>query len=714
MFELTDFLLSKTNIGIKYYFFIFFDGFLLIIPPILTIFLSLATAFAMLRLKHKNILGIHPNTILSAGRATVCCFDKTGTLTTNDIEVKGHYPTREIEGTGIDYKLLASCHTVSKLNNVLVGDALDIQMLNYSKWTYSIGMNNREINFSVSKGNETLNIYKVFEFRSEFMRMSVIVKDLKQNKTFVFTKGAPEVIRKICLEKTIPKEFDERLKNFTMQGLRILGMSYRELPFDLPVSEIAKMTREETESNLNFIGFLVSENKLKSDTAQCLEKLKAADFELKIISGDNPLTTVQVSRDANIISQKDSVMLITIDDSQKLNVQIVEKENKTENLVKFGNEENKDNQGDQSNKGSIEDINAAEDNRIINLINYVLENSEDKQIAVTGSVYKYIKNAKTKNSSEKVAFKKLENLVIEKCKIYSRMKPEQKSEVVIDQQSRNLAVVMVGDGANDCSALKQADVGISFSEADSSFCAPFSSLGTSIDCVEKVLLEGRGTILNCVEIFKFIMASGMFGYFANCVLISRWTRTNDMQSVYKNFLNINPKQVFYTLSPPLDKITKDKPPYDLTQKVNILSIFGQSFIGCAGLLCVWYNLFSQSFYSFTANPALDSNGNFITDTQEAATLLLTINILLCFSNYAFLYTAPFKKQIFYNLPLFVFQLLSLGYNTAVVFSNSLGSWLGYTSFPSSFNTTIFLISWGFGLLMIVYEICLKWILKEAE
>ena len=91
-----------------------------------------------------------------------------------------------------------------------------------------------------------------------------------------------------------------------------------------------------------------------------------------------------------------------------------------------------------------------------------------------------------------------------KTQIFARMSPDEKNEVVERLQSLGYTVLMCGDGANDCSALKAADVGISLSEAEASVAAPFTSSTPDIGCVIEVIKQGRAALVTSFSCFKFM------------------------------------------------------------------------------------------------------------------------------------------------------------------------------------------------------------------
>ena len=59
-------------------------------------------------------------------------------------------------------------------------------------------------------------------------------------------------------------------------------------------------------------------------------------------------------------------------------------------------------------------------------------------------------------------------------------------------------VGMCGEGANDCAALKVADVGISLSQAESSIAAPFTSNIPNIECVITLIREGKASLTTTI------------------------------------------------------------------------------------------------------------------------------------------------------------------------------------------------------------------------
>jgi cation-transporting ATPase 13A3/4/5 len=71
--------------------------------------------------------------------------------------------------------------------------------------------------------------------------------------------------------------------------------------------------------------------------------------------------------------------------------------------------------------------------------------------------------------------------------VFARMSPDEKHELVEKLQSIDYSCGFCGDGANDCGALKAADVGISLSEAEASVAAPFTSRVFDVRCVLEII-----------------------------------------------------------------------------------------------------------------------------------------------------------------------------------------------------------------------------------
>jgi cation-transporting P-type ATPase 13A2 len=94
-------------------------------------------------------------------------------------------------------------------------------------------------------------------------------------------------------------------------------------------------------------------------------------------------------------------------------------------------------------------------------------------------------------------------------------------------QNQDNVVAMIGDGANDSFAIKQADIGVSFTFADSSFSAPFSSKVDSIGCVEKILIDGKAILSTNTETIRYYITTNIFKYISTWFLNMEATSFSD-------------------------------------------------------------------------------------------------------------------------------------------------------------------------------------------
>jgi cation-transporting ATPase 13A2 len=113
--------------------------------------------------------------------------------------------------------------------------------------------------------------------------------------------------------------------------------------------------------------------------------------------------------------------------------------------------------------------------------------------------------------------------------IFARMSPDEKNEVVERLQALGFTVLMCGDGANDCAALKAADVGLSLSEAEASVAAPFTSRTPDIGCVLHVLREGRAALVTSFSCFKYMALYSMIQFTTITLLYSFASSLGDFE-----------------------------------------------------------------------------------------------------------------------------------------------------------------------------------------
>ncbi|KAH7047823.1 hypothetical protein BKA57DRAFT_463445 [Linnemannia elongata] len=705
----------------------------IVVPPALPATMSIGTSFAIARLKRSNIFCISPTRVNIGGKINCMCFDKTGTLTEDGLDVlgvqcadveTGRFGTllsrvedlravpdsMQEKGTSLLFAM-TTCHSVKSLNGELIGDPLDLKMFDFTQWILEEGglgartSSVTEAAHNQSKGvaggivstvvrppgakqfnlndvlthhptemseSETfleLGIIRCFEFVSSLRRMSVIVKKLHSPGMDIYVKGAPEVMTDICLKESLPSDYAERLSYYTQHGYRVIACATKSLP-NLNFIRAQRVKREQVESDLTFLGLIVFENKLKPTTAPVIATLSNAQIRQVMCTGDNVLTAISVSKECGLIQSSREVYTprFIMGDSTTENSRIV-----WENID--DGRKTLDPMSLMPMASSFETMSRGQDfPRYTHLMNeYVL--------AVTGDCFRWMVDFAPKATLHRM---------LVKGQIFARMSPDEKHELVENLQAIGYCVGFCGDGANDCGALKAADVGISLSEAEASVAAPFTSRSNDIGCVVKVIQEGRAALVTSFSCFKYMALYSIIQFTTVSLLYAFASNLGDFQFLYIDLALILPIAVFMGRTEAFPVLSPKRPTANLVSKKVLTSLIGQIVIQG----CFQATLFSIVRHQPWYKPPKYERGEKNIEGYENTSLFLLSIFQYLLVAIVFSVGPPYRKPMSSNRP-FVFITAGLVLMSAsmVLFpSEWLKSFMQLLDIPFSFKLFILLMA----------------------
>lgn len=289
------------------------------VPESLPIIIAVSLAVGSNNMVKKNALIRKLVAIESLSSIDVICSDKTGTLTKNELTVKEIYTDKHFTVTGSGYtptgKFLLKDKEIDVQNDerlftllkagVICNDAV-LKNRTGTFWVLGSPLEGallvaaKKAGITDEKVEE--NVVLEIPFDSERKMMSVVYKDVD---TFVYSKGAPEIILEKCNEEFGSKVITERKKkeilrnaeNMAKKGLRTLALAYKKV-------SNKKIKIEDVEKNLVFIGIVGMIDPPREEVKNSVKACKNAGIDIKIVTGDQELTAIYVAKESGLDVKK--------------------------------------------------------------------------------------------------------------------------------------------------------------------------------------------------------------------------------------------------------------------------------------------------------------------------------------------------------------------------------------------------------------------------
>ncbi len=249
-------------------------------PQLLPAIISVNLAHGARRMARERVIVRRLASIENLGGMDVLCSDKTGTLT---------------EGT----------MRLSTVVDALGRPSPRVGLYAYLNASLQSGYPNPvDAAIAAEPRPDAAAYTKLDEKPYDFVRkrLSILVAENGRNR--LITKGALANVLQVCSTvessagevvplDTLRPQIEQRFAEFSGQGMRTLGLAYRDLGSETRI-------RKDHESEMTFLGLLALDDPLRDGIVETLQRLLRLGIATKIITGDNRLVASHAARQAGL------------------------------------------------------------------------------------------------------------------------------------------------------------------------------------------------------------------------------------------------------------------------------------------------------------------------------------------------------------------------------------------------------------------------------
>ncbi|XP_064219422.1 polyamine-transporting ATPase 13A2 isoform X4 [Aotus nancymaae] len=583
-----------------------------VVPPALPAAMTVCTLYAQSRLRRQGIFCIHPLRINLGGKLQLVCFDKTGTLTEDGLDVMGVVPLKGRAflplvpeprrlPVGPLLRALATCHALSRLQDTPVGDPMDLKMVESTGWVLE-----EEPAEDLAFGTQVLAVMRPPLWEPQLQGMEEPPVPVSVLHRFPFSSA--------------------------LQRMSVV-VSWSGAP----------QPEAYVKGSPELVAGLCNPETVPTDFVQLLQSYTAAGYRVVALAS-KPLPTVP-----------------SLEAAQQLTRDTVEQELSLLGLLVMRN---------LLKPQTTPVIQALRRTRI----RAVMVTGDNLQTAVTvargcGMVapqeHLIIVHATHPEQGQPASleFLPMESpaavngvKVLVQGTVFARMAPEQKTELVCELQKLQYCVGMCGDGANDCGALKAADVGISLSQAEASVVSPFTSSMASIECVPMVIREGRCSLDTSFSVFKYMALYSLTQFISVLILYTINTNLGDLQFLAIDLVITTTVAVLMSRTGPALSLGRVRPPGALLSMPVLSSLLLQVAL-VAGVQLGGYFLTLAQPWFVPLNRTVPAPDNLPNYENTVVFSLSSFQYLILAA--AVSKGAPFRRPLYTNVPfLLALALLS--------------------------------------------------------